>query len=62
MKKCALCGQYYGPFSMEKHLAEDHAVSSSSQDIYEKGYNDGHSAGFEQGARRGVSPSKTKGV
>lgn len=48
MKKCTLCDQYYGPFSMERHLREDHAVGMSNRDMntirneaYSEGYADG---------------------
>jgi uncharacterized OB-fold protein len=46
--KCALCEQYYGPYSMEKHLREDHAVGMNRgerneirNEAYSEGYSDG---------------------
>lgn len=48
MTKCALCDEYYGPFSMEKHLREDHSIESPKvrrktiNDSYWEGYEDGH--------------------
>lgn len=46
--KCALCDQYYGPYSMEKHLQEDHSLDINTQELaqarkegYDEGYDDG---------------------
>ena len=52
MTQCKLCGQYYGPFSMEKHLEEDHALADRTQD-YERGYSDGRGQGQEDVRRSG---------
>lgn len=52
MTKCPLCEQYYGPFSMERHLETDHALMTRT-DVYESGYSDGFSAGAKATPTRG---------
>lgn len=44
MTKCELCDKYFGPYSMEIHLREDHAIGASAKDrmaAYDAGYVDG---------------------
>lgn len=51
MTKCNLCGAYFGPFSMEKHLQQDHAVGLSdkeAQAVYDAGYDEGYGDGIEE--------------
>lgn len=48
--KCALCEQYYGPYSMQIHLQEDHKVGLSREDrneIRNEAYNEGYEDGQE---------------
>ena len=48
MKKCPLCDQYYGPYSMEKHLREDHSLPDE-RESYLSGYRAGKTAGYRAG-------------
>ena len=50
--KCELCGQYYGPYSMERHLENDHALRDRTLD-YERGYSDGRATGEQDGFKKG---------
>ena len=52
MKKCPLCDQYYGPYSMEKHLREDHSLPEEGESYrsgYRAGRADGETAGYKAG-------------
>lgn len=57
--KCPLCENYYGPYSMEVHLKNDHALEEESES-YLNGYNtgraDGENAGYKQGYAAAPSP------
>jgi hypothetical protein len=52
MTKCALCEQYYGPYSMEKHLQEDHALVDE-REVYRSAYKTGRADGQSEGYRAG---------
>lgn len=54
MTKCALCDQYYGPYSMEKHLEEDHSLKDQDE-AYEEGYSEGRKVGEDKGYRDGYA-------
>jgi hypothetical protein len=50
MTKCELCGNYYGPYSMDKHLEEDHGLKHEGES-YKSGYRAGKADGENQGYR-----------
>jgi hypothetical protein len=53
--KCKLCDQYYGPYSMEIHLKNDHTDVVNREDMQEINrsfYSEGYIDGLEDRERR----------